>query len=68
VHPDWQGKGVGNMLVGWGTTRADGEGVCCSVITGESKRGFYEKSGFVLYGAKKSGEGIILFRAPVPGN
>lgn len=65
VHPDWQGKGIGKMLCRWGTDRADEEGVACSVITGESKRVFYGKSGFGGDGGNMGGEGIILFRKPV---
>lgn len=65
VHPDWQGKGVGKMVVGWGTAKADTEGVVCSVIIGESKRKFYGKSGFVGNDGQVGTEGIILFREPV---
>ncbi|KAF2203203.1 hypothetical protein GQ43DRAFT_279302 [Delitschia confertaspora ATCC 74209] len=50
VHPEWQSKGVGLKLVGWGTERADEEAVVCSVITGDSKRGFYGRKGFVRCG------------------
>ncbi|KAB5549455.1 acyl-CoA N-acyltransferase [Coniochaeta sp. 2T2.1] len=64
VHPEWQGKGVGKKVVAWGTARADEEGVCCSVITGETKRAFYARSGFVGDG-KLGGQGIILFRNPI---
>lgn len=64
VHPDWQGRGVGKMLVAWATKMADEEAVFCSVITGESKRAFYAKSGFVGDTTTDSGEGIILFRKP----
>jgi hypothetical protein len=62
VHLYWQAKGLGKMLVKWGTEQADGEGVWCSVITGESMRVFYGKSGFVGDGGKLGGEAIILFR------
>lgn len=62
VHPEWQSKGVGKMLVSWGTDQADREGIWCSVITGESQRAFYGKSGFGGDGGSLGGEGIILFR------
>jgi hypothetical protein len=56
---------VGKLLVTWGTRQADAEGVYCSVITGESKREFYGKSGFTGDDWTASGEGLILFRKPV---
>lgn len=48
VHPDYQGKGVGRMIVRWGLDRADEEGVCASVISTTGKEPFYQKCGFHL--------------------
>ncbi|PSN61944.1 hypothetical protein BS50DRAFT_475411, partial [Corynespora cassiicola Philippines] len=47
VHPDFQGCGIGQSLVNWGTDKADNEGVSCSVMCGEKNRGFYGKIGLV---------------------
>jgi GNAT superfamily N-acetyltransferase len=63
VHPDFQGKGVGKMLVEWGTRRADDEGVSASVLCGEKNRGFYAKAGLNEQVGGGS-NGIALFRSP----
>ncbi|KAF2261347.1 hypothetical protein CC78DRAFT_357531 [Lojkania enalia] len=68
VHPDYQGKGIGKMLVMWGIERADEEGVSASVLCGEKNRGFYAKGGLTEeVGKPGSGEGggIVLFRNPM---
>ncbi|ORY09608.1 hypothetical protein BCR34DRAFT_625667 [Clohesyomyces aquaticus] len=67
VHPDFQGKGIGKMLVDWGTGMADKEGVSASVICGEKNRGFYAKGELTEeMGDLSSGKrgGIVLFRSP----
>lgn len=62
VHPDFQGKGVGMLLVRWGVEQAETEGgnVVASVLCGEKNRGFYGKGGLtVQVGGSK--DGIALF-------
>lgn len=46
VHPDFQGKGIGRMLVQWGLDRARDEGIYASVIAARGKDPFYRKCGF----------------------
>lgn len=46
VHPSYQGRGVGSALMGWGTERADKEGVFCWVHSSDGGEVFYEKMGF----------------------
>lgn len=48
VRPDFQGKGIGRKLVGWGLQRAEDEGVYACVISAKGKEPFYQKCGFVL--------------------
>jgi GNAT superfamily N-acetyltransferase len=62
VHPDFQGKGVGKVLVRWGVEQAEAEGenVVASVLCGEKNRGFYGKGGLtVQVGGGENG--IALF-------
>jgi GNAT superfamily N-acetyltransferase len=63
VHPEFQGKGVGRMLVNWGTDLADREGTSASVLCGEKNRGFYGKSGLVDDLSMGQGGGLALFRS-----
>jgi GNAT superfamily N-acetyltransferase len=49
IHPDFQGKGHGRLLVQWGFDKADAEGVCNSVVSAWGKDGFYKKCGFDLH-------------------
>jgi GNAT superfamily N-acetyltransferase len=62
VDPEFQGKGVGRLLVQWGVGEAgkEGESVVASVLCGEKNRGFYGKAGM---GVQVGGgnEGIALF-------
>lgn len=46
VDPSYQGRGVGNALIRWGTAKADQEGVLCWVHSSDGGEGFYEKMGF----------------------
>lgn len=46
VHPDYQGKGIGRMLVEWGLERASEESIFASVISAKGKEAFYQKCGF----------------------
>lgn len=46
VHPDFQGKGIGRMLVHNGFEQSDSEGVWTSVISTKGKESFYQKCGF----------------------
>ncbi|KUI57215.1 hypothetical protein VP1G_04565 [Cytospora mali] len=46
VHPAYQGRGIGRMLVRWGLDRARGEGAYASVIAARGKDPFYRKCGF----------------------
>ncbi|ROV98041.1 hypothetical protein VMCG_07070 [Cytospora schulzeri] len=48
VHPNYQGRGVGDALMRQGTQRADAEGVFCWVHSSESGTGLYRKCGFEL--------------------
>lgn len=58
VHPHFQGKGVGRMLVHWGLKQAKEEGICASVISARGKDDFYRKCGFNLQeGSASMGEG-----------
>lgn len=61
VDPDFQGKGVGKMLVKWGLHQAEKEGVCASVIVASGKDPFYQKCGFnEQYGSARQAEGNPL--------
>ncbi len=50
VHPDWQGKGFGKILIGHALERAGDRGATCMEVgTGNSsldQLAFYEKAGF----------------------
>lgn len=46
VHPEYQGRGVGRLIVKWGLDRADEERVCASVVSSKGKEPFYLKCGF----------------------
>lgn len=48
VDPEFQGQGIGRMLVDWGLGRACEEGVSASVFSAKGKEPFYLKSGFPL--------------------
>ena len=65
MHPDFQGKGVGKLLVQWGVKKAEEEGnhVVASVLCGEKNRGFYGKGGLKVQAGGKEGNegGIALF-------
>lgn len=54
VHPEWQGKGAGKLLVKWGTEKADEMGVRTFVEASYLGRPLYEKFGFVV------GEHVLL--------
>ncbi|KAF2736127.1 hypothetical protein EJ04DRAFT_433613 [Polyplosphaeria fusca] len=64
VHPKYQRRGIGKLLVRWGVQRAEEEGACASVICGAKNRGFYASGGLTeLAGKPGTGEGggIVLF-------
>lgn len=67
VHPDFQGKGIGKMLVNWGVRMADQQSTSASVLCGEKNRVFYNRGGLTEdMGALKGGSGgggIALFRS-----
>ncbi|ROW18190.1 hypothetical protein VPNG_00244 [Cytospora leucostoma] len=46
VHPAFQGRGIGRMLVRWGLDRAAEDKVYASVIAARGKDPFYRKCGF----------------------
>ncbi|KAE9372024.1 acyl-CoA N-acyltransferase [Stipitochalara longipes BDJ] len=48
VHPGWQGKGAGKLLVQWGVEKADEMGLKSFVEASPSGRPLYEKFGFVV--------------------
>ncbi|KAH8781898.1 acyl-CoA N-acyltransferase [Hyaloscypha finlandica] len=54
VHPDWQGRGAGKLLVQWGTEKADELGLRTFVEASYFGRPLYEKFGFVV------GEHVLL--------
>jgi GNAT superfamily N-acetyltransferase len=57
VDPDWQGKGVGRLLVEDGLKLAESEGVSASVIAADGKEDFYRKCGFDTGPVGRSGMG-----------
>ena len=63
VHPDFQSRGIGKMLVEWGMERADQECASASVQCGEKNRGFYARCGLDELLSEGNG-GIALFRSP----
>ncbi|KAI9650467.1 hypothetical protein NHQ30_000483 [Ciborinia camelliae] len=46
VHPEYRGKGVGAILMKWGTDKADELGLEGFIEASDSGRGLYEKHGF----------------------
>lgn len=47
VHPAYQGRGVGSALIGWGTEKADKEGVFCWVHSSDGGHVAFGKAGFM---------------------
>ncbi|KAJ5379237.1 acetyltransferase [Penicillium cosmopolitanum] len=56
THPDYQRRGAGSMLVGWGCELADSQGVLAYVDASKEGAPLYAKFGFVDY--SKPGEEI----------
>ena len=50
VSPEWQGKGVGKRLLGWGIEKADRKGLDCWVNASEVALGCFEKFGWKQVG------------------
>ena len=46
VHPSWQRKGVGGLLIRWGLDRAGEEGVPVVLSSSEMGAGLYSREGF----------------------
>jgi GNAT superfamily N-acetyltransferase len=46
VHPSHRHRGVGRMLIRWGTTKADELGIETAISSLDSARGAYERCGF----------------------
>ncbi|KAF9695748.1 hypothetical protein EKO04_005942 [Ascochyta lentis] len=46
THPDHQGRGAGNLLLNWGTEKADDEGLVTYLDATQIARPIYEKKGF----------------------
>jgi GNAT superfamily N-acetyltransferase len=74
VDPRWQRQGVGEMLVKWGTGRADGLGIPCFLEASPFGYGLYRKCGFedveVVDGKTEEAEVTypVMLRAPVLGD
>ncbi|CAI7572732.1 unnamed protein product [Penicillium pancosmium] len=49
THPDYQRRGAGSMLVGWGCDLADSQGVLAYVDASKDGAPLYAKFGFVDY-------------------
>lgn len=71
VDPEYQRRGVGGMLVRWGTGKADGLGIPCFLESSPFGYGLYKKCGFVdVEQLAVSIEGVIyrypaMLRQPV---
>lgn len=50
VHPSYQGRGIASMLLNWGLTRADAEGVETFLSASPEGIPVYEKRGFQCVG------------------
>ena len=67
VHPDYQRRGAGKILVEWGLDMADREGLPCWLQATPQGRGLYSKCGFEIVGdmdidmSKYGGEGIYRY-------
>jgi GNAT superfamily N-acetyltransferase len=57
VEPEFQGKGVGRMLVQHGLGLAEEAGISASVISADGKEEFYRKCGYDVGPVGRSGEG-----------
>ena len=64
VDPDYQRRGFGRKLVGYGVTLADEEGVCASLIASEVGDALYASCGFEPVGRMQEGEGNPLKDVP----
>ncbi|GAC94411.1 acetyltransferase [Pseudozyma hubeiensis SY62] len=56
IDPEWQRKGLGTMLVKWGTARADQEGVVAWLESSPMGKGTYLKAGFKVAGLDRVDE------------
>ena len=67
VHPDYQRRGVGKLLMEWGLDVADREGLSCRLQATPQGRGLYSKCGFENVGnmdidmSKYGGKGIYRY-------
>uniref|UniRef100_V5EPI7 N-acetyltransferase domain-containing protein n=2 Tax=Kalmanozyma brasiliensis (strain GHG001) TaxID=1365824 RepID=V5EPI7_KALBG len=56
VHPEYQRRGLGSMLVKWGTQKADGDGLHGWLETSPMGLGAYLKAGFKVAGMDRIDE------------
>lgn len=59
VHPDYQRRGAGSMLVQWGCDLADEEGVALYVDASRAGAPLYERFGFVDESEGDSGQAEV---------
>jgi len=48
VSPSWRKRGIGSLLVSWGTKNGAKEGVICSLESSPAGKGLYERLGFKM--------------------
>lgn len=62
THPDYQRRGAGSMLVGWGCELADKHGVAAYVDASRAGAPLYQRFGFVDESKPGAGEVASMAR------